>query len=791
MYQISKNTVEQLEFDKLLSHVGSLCRGEPAQKKITEDYFITDFGELEYHLSVVKDAMEMRSEGEQIGLSEYESVDEDLVMLAKENYVLDMASFRRLTDVLSNYHGFEEAFDKEKKARFDSYYYACRVDHYSDAPLNAILRVFDEEGEVRRNASTELSRIYKKIDQLQRRLDGVFNDLVKTYRDAQFLSDNAESWRNGRRVLVMPAENKRRVAGVIHDHSPSGKTVYLEPQAVMEMNNDLYSLENEKKAEIYRILKALSDTLRDHLDMIREIGSKVILIDIVGAKSKFAISIRGEVPKLSPRPMLKIIEARHPLLFLKNQSIGEKTIPFDLDIRGKNRMLLISGPNAGGKSVTLKTVGLIHLMIYAGIPPSVGADSIIGIFTGIYADIGDHQSIDEGLSTYSSHLSNLGAIAEKADENSLILVDEIGSGTDPKLGGAIAEAILKQWIDEKAYGIVTTHYSALKIFAFKQKGIVNGAMLFDKENLRPTYRLKVGKPGSSYAFEVAKKVGLAQRIISYARRKVGKRENAVEDLLVELQENKARLDEQLQGAKEEKERLDKLIRNYEELAKQFQVKRKKLQVRAKEISFRENNAFQAALDERIKELKKEHELEKLQEKRKEADQERKKKSQEIKTLKKDIAESVSAGGEIEKGSFVRMVDGELSGEVLEMSQGKAMVLFGQIKMQVPISELVPTREQLDINRERRVKVKTVDSASTFSSKLDIRGYKIEDADATLQAYFDKALLNDIHILEIVHGKGSGALRKLVRQKLREYNDVKKIWHPPEEMGGEGVTLIKW
>ena len=521
--------------------------------------------------------------GEIFDLYAYEDITEDLFLLAKKGYVLEVDSINRILLILRNYESFHRYFAKERIPKYREIYNFTVIEDFNDEPIQKILTVFDDEGNVRPDASPELLKLNKRISGIARQVDREFEELLAKNKKAGVLADSAESIRNGRRVLVLPVENKRKINGVIHDQSSSGKTVYMEPQEMMILNNELYSLQNDLRAEIYRVLRKLSEDLRSDQELIKQCFEKTITLDEHCAKAKFSHAINGILPSLEKNAQLNLIEVRHPILLLKELKGGDKTIPFDLTLKGDNRILLISGPNAGGKSVTLKAVGLTHLMLYHGLLVPIKENSSLGLFQKILVDIGDQQSLDEGLSTYSSHLTNLSKILNEADASSLVLLDEIGSGTDPKLGGAIAEGIIRGLIAKKTYGVITTHYSELKVFAFRQKGILNGAMLFDKEHLKPTYKLKVGKPGSSYAFEVANKVGLDKRVLKYARRKVGKKENQIEDLLVDLQEGKAILDEQLEWIEKEREKLDKLIKNYEQLSSEFQVKRKKASNKSQRI----------------------------------------------------------------------------------------------------------------------------------------------------------------------------------------------------------------
>lgn len=788
--KVSKKTIEQLEFDKLREIVESYCKGQGGVNELRERPFCTDLPLLKNELNVVHDYCQLITEESAPIFNEYENIDEELYFLEKEGYVLELESILKILFVLLNYDEFASGFTKDKIKEYPYLYQAGFIEDYVRQPIIDIKRVFDDEGNVKPDASPELARVFKRISSVSRQLDDEFNKILTSYKEQSILSDNAESWRNGRRVLVIPVENKRKISGVIHDQSSSGKTIFMEPEGVMRINNELFSLENEKRAEIYKILRDLSGSLRMYRGLITKVFHKTCEIDSLRSRALFSLSLDGIVPKLHPKATLKLHEVKHPLLHLhlKKEGSGE-AIPFDLDMRGNNKLLLISGPNAGGKSVTLKAVGLVHLMTYFGILVPVADDTVIGMFRSVHTDIGDQQSIDEGLSTYSSHLTNLNRIVEESDQHSLVLLDEIGSGTDPKLGGAIAEGILKALMAKKVYGIVTTHYSSLKVFAFRNHGIVNGAMLFDKEHLQPIYKLKVGKPGSSYAFEVAKKIGLDDRILKYARKKVGKKENEVEDLLIDLQEGKAIIDEQLEYIADEKEKLKRLIKTYDQLNEEFQLKRKKLQIQAKEVKYQKSNQENLELQNLINKLQKEKDLEKARTLKDQAIKKRQEESQKIIELKRDVSEARSEDIKIEEGITVRMLDSDMVGEVLSINGKKAEVLFGLMRMWVPLIDLVPTREQLE-KRIRGVNVKGVAFENNFSPKLDIRGYKIQDAKDTLDEFIDKAILSNVRTLEVVHGKGSGALRKLVISKVKEYRDLDSYWHPADEAGGDGVTMIK-
>ncbi|MEL7163062.1 MAG: endonuclease MutS2, partial [Bacteroidota bacterium] len=422
------------------------------------------------------------------------------------------------------------------------------------------------------------------------------------------------------------------IRGIIHDESATGKTAFIEPDAVIGINNDIFDFQQEEKREIYRILRELSATLRPYVEHIESYRDLIAYLDLVQAKAILARQLKAERPKVGHKPTVGLKEARHPLLYLKNKPYGKKTVPFDLQLTGKNRILMLSGPNAGGKSITMKTVGLLQLMVQCGMLVTVDAESEMGVFKQLFADIGDQQSIEDDLSTYSSRLKNAKAFLKAADEDSLVLIDEFGSGTDPASGGAIAEGVLDGLNYRKVYGVITTHYSNLKIYAYKSKGIVNGGMHFDTETLDPTYELKVGRPGSSYAFEIAHKTGLPQRVMTYARKRAGKNERAVDQLLVDLQREKAESEELLSSLEQKQKTLDALTRTYEELHKGLEVRRKRLKLEAKEQALEEAAKYNKEMENLIRELREDKKIEEAKEKAKQLRTQREEISEEVNEL---------------------------------------------------------------------------------------------------------------------------------------------------------------
>ena len=418
--------------------------------------------------------------------------------------------------------------------------------------------------------------------------------------------------------------------------------------------------------------------------------------------------------------------------------------------------------------------------------------SEMGIFQKIFADIGDQQSIEDDLSTYSSRLANMKAFLDQADDRTLILIDEFGSGTDPKIGGAIAEAILKELNDKRIFGFITTHYSNLKVFAFKTKGLVNASMLFDQEKLSPTYQLKIGRPGSSYAFEIATKSGLSKGLLNYAKHKTGKNEKAVDQLLVSLQREKKELEEKLEKAMAKEEQLERLIKSYDKMQRDLEFRRKRLKLDAKQMELQKTAEDNREMEAVVRKLKEEKNLEEALSLAKKKREERQQLIKEVSSLQENIYEEVEtkvSTGPIQVGDFVKIRTGGAAGQVEAIEKNKAIVQMGFMRMTLNLKDLIHANEPLDVKTQKSVNTQIIQRRSRFDAKIDIRGMRIQEAIDTLETFLDEALVANTNTLRIIHGKGSGVLRKAVKEKLKEYNAA-RIWHPEREGGGDGVTLVE-
>jgi DNA mismatch repair protein MutS2 len=786
----SKDLYEKIEFLKIIDFIKSNCQGGAGRLYFDHLPIYTEKKDIVLRLTETKEWIKSIEDSTPIPFGSYEDITDIIPLLKKEGYVLEIEEISMIYGILTLANILSNNFqDYQKQKLFPNLYNYIQQIQLDPRLHKEIDRVFDENGEVRPNASETLTKISKAIHNKEREVAKIFRSEVAGFKDKGYLVENLESVRNNRFVLVVGAEFKRRIPGIIHDESATGKTVYIEPEAILSINNEIHSLYSERRAEIYRIVRDLCAFIRPYADNILHALQVIVKLDVIRSKALFALKIGAQIPIIENKPVFEFKEAYNPILLIKSLEQSMKVVPFNLSLYGENRIMVLSGPNAGGKSVTMKTVALLQLMVQAGIPVTCNENSKFGIFHKLYADIGDQQSVDDDLSTYSSHLTNMKKLVENADEKTLFIIDEFGSGTDPKIGGAIAESILRQLAYQKTFGVITTHYSNLKFFAHKAKGIVNSSMEFDKNALKPTFNLIVGKPGSSFAFEIAQKIGLQENLISYARNKSGKNEKAVEELLVQLEAERQEFEAKMLKTMDKEEKLDKLIQSYEVLNKDLEFKRKKLKQEQKEASLFAMSEATKEAQKIIKELKSEKDLEKAQAILEEKKSKQITISKEIVDIKEEIFESTRKNQKpFVVGDFVKMQDSMSIGEILSIDKNQAEIQLGILKLKTPIRELVHANEPI-ITKKKSINLSGVSMLGTPDTKLDLRGYRMEDAQWFLEDFLDKALINNAFELRIIHGVGNGTLKKLVHKKLKEFK-MTDFWHPEPEYGGEGVTIVR-
>jgi len=688
--------------------------------------------------------------------------------------------------------------------------------------IEAIDRIIDRRGAVKDNASQRLreirTEISSKTSHVSKRLAAI---LKQAQSDGIVESDVAVSVRNGRGVIPVNAFDKRRIRGLIHDQSASGKTVFIEPEEIVELNNNIIELEYEEKREIVKILTAFADNIRPYIDDL--LASNIFLgeIDFLRAKAIFGNRFGSIKPSVVERPFIQWKKAVHPLLALAFEKMpGRKLVPLDIQLDEKNRILVISGPNAGGKSVCLKTVGLLQYMLQCGLTIPVSEGSDCGMFRDILIDIGDEQSIENDLSTYSSHLINMKYFLKHGNDRSLILIDEFGTGTEPMLGGSIAEAILGEFNRKKVFGVLTTHYTNLKYYASLTDGIVNGAMAFDNHLMQPLFQLFIGKPGSSFAFEIARKIGLPEEILNEASQKAGAKNIRYDRHLKDIARDKRYWETKRQNIRQHEKRLEELIEDYEKEIAGAKSVRKEIISKAKDEAqnlLLESNRMIENTIRQIKEAQAEKEKTKevrmqLDEFRKEAlaetgpgETEAEKKISALASKakkykpKKEIAETEKPEERAKPfriGDAVRMTDTLAAGEIVEIKDDTVLIEAGSFRFSVSIDRI----EKIS-RAELRKSIKAGQSYNppdpilserklNFKPEIDIRGVRGDEAISRVRDLIDNALMVQHRNLRILHGKGNGILRQLVRDYLATVDVVKSYRDEHVEMGGSGITVVE-
>jgi DNA mismatch repair protein MutS2 len=653
------------------------------------------------------------------------------------------------------------------------------------AILKKIDLVIDQKGKIRPNASRDLSDITSGIAKAEQEARKKIDQVFKNATANGWTADGSLTVRDGRLCIPLLAENKRKLKGFIHDESSSGQTVYMEPEEVFTLNNRVRDLEFERRREIVKILTALTNDLRPYAPLLLSYHSLLTKLDFVRAKALFAIDIEAEMPQLENEAKVKLINARHPLLLLNFKKEKRTVVPLNVQIDEGTRIIVVSGPNAGGKSVCMKTVGLLQMMVQAGLLISASEASVVGVFKQLFVDIGDDQSIESDLSTYSAHLSKMKEFVEQANGKTLILIDEFGTGTDPQFGGPIAEAVLESLNHKKVKGMVTTHYSNLKIFASHTEGIENASMLFNNVEMKPLYMLEVGKPGSSYAFEIAQKIGLPQNVLNLAKNKVSAGQKRVDTLLVDLEREKKEIfDTKIKLEKQQKQ-VNELLAENEKLKSYLEENRKALIKDAKEEAKNIIINANKLVENTISEIKSSNaDKEKTRSLRENLHIELQKN-----TVKPETIKPVKADDELKPGDWVKLTDSETTGQVMELIKDNVVIAIGDLRTAAKRKRVVKV-ERSSVPKEIRKSFNnhTNDMAS-FSPEIDVRGMRTDDALSAIERLFDRALMMGFGNLKIIHGKGDGILRKMIRQYLKKYDQVDRLEDEHADRGGDGITYV--
>lgn len=695
-----ESALVQLEFDKIKGLLKDQCDTEYGKLRTDELRIHTKKEFIDHELKQTDEYKQLLQASQYFPTDYILNLSRELKLLGIDGAVLTGDQFLQIRKLPESIQKIFRWFDKERETTYPALHSVIKTTYYEKAIISLIDDVIDNTGKVKDNASNELLRIRQQLSGKRNELRRVFDKIVQKLSKQGLVNDTGEAFLNGRRVVALYAEHKRQVKGILHGESDTRKTSFVEPEETIELNNEVFGLEHEEGREVYRILRDLTGKLSSYSGLLIAWHAILGEYDFIRGKAKLAIMLNANHPMIVDKSHVHLIEAYHPLLLLYNQKSNKPIYPVNLTLSEKTRILLISGPNAGGKTVTLKTVGLLQLMMQSGLLVPVHPDSEMGIFKQLLIHIGDTQSLEFELSTYSSHLKNMKHFMENANGKTLFFIDELGSGSDPNLGGAFAEVILEELVRKHSHGIVTTHYLNLKIMANKTPGIINGAMAFDEKNLMPMYRLIVGKPGSSYTFSIAERIGLEHKIIERARQLVDEGHFRLDKLL-------NRTEQDLQLIEKEKKELQHLVKENERMRKEMDVLIKKEKHSQQVELLKQQNRI---TEERIAYLKDtERKLKQLVFDWKKAESAEDKNDlikqmrdllfkqnvrQKDEKVKKKISSKYEVvGGEIKIGQKVLMKKNHQVGEVREIKGKKAVIQLGMMPITVEIGDLTVVEEK--------------------------------------------------------------------------------------------------
>ncbi len=673
--------------------------------------------------------------------------------------------------------------------------------------------ILDKFGNIKDNASPELYSIKKAIQATTASINGILRRIITEGKLSGILeNDVSPSVRDGRLVIPVAPMNKRKIHGIVHDESATGKTVYIEPGEIVEANNTIRELEADMKREIIRILTEMANLIRPHIDDMLVSYDILGQIDFIHSKALFAQDLDCNMPHLEHNPQIEWYHAIHPTLQLSLREHGKEVVPLDIKLDGNDRILLISGPNAGGKSVCLKTVGVIQYMTQCGILPPLYTNSHIGIFDNIFIDIGDEQSLENDLSTYSSHITNMKHFLLKADNSTIVLIDEFGGGTEPQIGGAIAQAILHQLNEKKSFGVITTHYQNLKTFADDSDGIVNGAMLYDRGKMQPLFKLSIGYPGSSFAIEIARKIGLPQDVVNEAIEIVGNDYVNMDKYLLDIARDRRYWENKRQEIHAKQKKIDAIIEKYNAQAENLNKERREIihaaRQEAKELLKKSNSTIERTIHD-IKRAQAEKEQTKeirrqLDEFKSRLLQESESTENEIKTIpqkgKKQKSNITSVSTSTKDTSFaindfVTMEGNSTIGQILSIDNKYATVAFGLLKTKVEIKKLqksqvksLPKQEKSFVSRTTTDEMRN--RQLNFKQEIDVRGMRADEAIQAVTYFIDDATQFSARQVRILHGTGTGILKVRIREYLNAIPNVKSYRDEHVQFGGAGITVVE-
>ena len=789
------NFEHKIGFDSVRSLIDEKCAGSWGVEEAEKISFSNDFDTIVASLTLINEMMSLITDSNALPVPVVIDLRQQFADTKAEGTFLETKDLIALKKNISTLRELVKFISDADPNRFPSLINFVK-DTFTFANIeNRIDSIINRFGDVKDNASPNLAQIRRDIIISQNSVSKIMRSVLnKAAEDGLIDKDVTPSLREGRLVIPVSSMNKRRIPGIVHDESATGKTVFIEPTAVVEVNNRIRELENEERREIIRILTEFTNFVRPFYDDILNSCLLVAKIDAIRAKALFSIDIKAIKPYLYSDCRIDWYEARHPLLEKSLTRQGKKIQPLNIRLNKKQRILLISGPNAGGKSVCLKTAGLLQYMLQCGLPIPIHERSNAGIFQSIFIDIGDEQSIENDLSTYSSHLINMKNCIKYSNGKSLLLIDEFGTGTEPQLGGAIAEAVLNRLNTNHVYGIITTHYTNLKHYAAQTEGIVNAAMLYDRNKMQPLFMLSIGTAGSSFAIEIARKIGLPDDVINAASKIVGEEQIDFDKHLQDVARDKRYWEQKRAKIKEEEKKLQSLTEHYDALVQDIKKKEKEIIRNAKEEASEIIKNSNAKIENTIRAIKESAADKNI------TQSERRELENFKKSLDKQLEKqsSVKQPQDFHKGERVRIKGQNIAGTIDAVNGKTAIVFFGQIKSTVDVSKL----EHLTASQLKEMEKYSTNAVANakkgfdmrerqlnFSQDIDVRGMRVDEALQAVIYFLDDAQMFNVSRVRILHGTGTGALKSAIRDYLYQSSIVKSFKDEHVQFGGAGITVV--
>ena len=800
------NFEQKIEFQKVRQLLLERCLSPLGKEKVEEMHFSASYDEIEPLLFQTEEFVRIREEEDSFPADHFYDMRPVLRRIRVEGAWIDQNALFELRRSLQTINGIV-AFLRRDEEKTPKYPYllalASEVLTFPEI-TRRIDSILDGFGQVKDHASPRLSEIRRELTSTMNGISKSLNAILRKAQAEGYVDkDVSPSMRDGRLVIPVNPSHKRKIKGIVHDESASGKTVFIEPSEVVEANNRIRELEADERREIIKILTDFTNYLRPFLSDLLESYEFLAKIDFIQAKAAFATLIGGIKPSIDNTPQIDWVEAVHPLLYLALKKQNRKIVPLDIILEGDNRLLVISGPNAGGKSVCLKTVGLLQYMVQCGLLIPLKENSRVGVFDDIFIDIGDEQSIENDLSTYSSHLLNMKFFEKHCNGKSLLLIDEFGSGTEPRIGAAIAEALLDRFNRRQSFGVITTHYQNLKHFANDNKGVVNGAMLYDRHEMQPLFRLAIGNPGSSFAVEIARKTGIPEDVITHASEIVGKDYIDMDKYLQDISRDKRYWERKRDEIRRERKRLEEITSKYEADLETINKQKKEILAQAREQAERLLAESNARIENTIREIREagadkektkqiRQSLREFKEKIEPVDMpeiKKRKKQKQKQTAGND--NGLKAAQPLAAGDTVRLIGQSSPGEIMEISGKKAVVAFGMIKSTVDLSKL----ERVSANQIKKEKKASNtrdllhERKLNFKQDIDVRGMRGDEALQAVMYFVDDAIQLGVPRVRILHGTGTGALRQVIREYLGSVHGVARFQDEHVQFGGTGITVV--